>query len=131
MPSELPPDVPTSVKKRARRPALDNSAATQVANAVELSTQMPHSEPTPAGDQETIAAITTIIKHPGREVSFVRLSPEEKARLADIVYSYKRQGMKVTETELHRIALNYLFVDYDKRGETSLLARLLVIMKAR
>jgi hypothetical protein len=84
----------------------------------------------PLDETATMELIGAIIKHPGREVSFVRLSPEEKARIADTVYAFKRQGLKVTETELHRIGLNYLLADYDQRGEASLLARLLARLKA-
>jgi hypothetical protein len=88
------------------------------------------SAPEHLDDADRLEVIGTIIKHPGREVSFVRLSPEEKARLADIVYEFKRQGLKVTETEIHRIGLNSLLLDYDQRGTDSLLARLITRLKA-
>jgi hypothetical protein len=48
-------------------------------------------------DGEGIEAIRRVVKQTGREVSFVRLSPEEKGRLADVVYTYRRQGRKTTE----------------------------------
>jgi hypothetical protein len=65
-----------------------------------------------------------------RLVSFVRLSPEEKGRLADIVYTYRRQGRKTTENELNRIAINALLDDYDAHGAHSLLARALDALHA-
>lgn len=82
------------------------------------------------GTAAAIEPIRKVVKVPGREVSFVRLSPEEKARVADIVYTYKRQGQKTTENEINRIALNYLLHDYQEHGERSVLARVLAALRA-
>src|SRR5438105_4497850 len=41
-----------------------------------------------------IEGIRKMVKTLGKEVSFVRLTPEEKNQLGDIVYTYKRQGVK-------------------------------------
>jgi hypothetical protein len=81
-------------------------------------------------DPDVVEAIRRVVKVPGREVAFVRLTPEEKAQLADVVYTYKRQGMKTTETEVNRIALNYLLHDYREHGEHSVLARVLAALLA-
>jgi len=63
-------------------------------------------------------------------VSFVRLSPQEKAQLADIVYTYKRRGHKTSENEINRIALNFLLADYHAHGAQSMLARVLDALRA-
>jgi hypothetical protein len=81
-------------------------------------------------DANAVEAIRQVLKIPGREVSYVRLTPEEKARLSDIVYTYKRQGQKTSETEINRIALNYLLLDYHEHGEQSVLARVLAALLA-
>jgi len=81
-------------------------------------------------DADAIEAIRQVIKSPGREVSFVRLTPEEKAQLSDIVYTYKRQGQKTSETEINRIALNYLLLDFHEHGEQSVLSRVLAALIA-
>src|SRR3954471_23529954 len=81
-------------------------------------------------DADAVEAIRQVLKIPGREVSYVRLTPEEKARLSDIVYTYKRQGQKTSETEINRIALNYLMRDFHERGEQSVLARVLAALLA-
>ncbi len=78
----------------------------------------------------TIEAIRKVVKGPGREVSFVRLTPEEKAEVVDIVYTYRRQGQKTTENEINRIALNYLLHDYHEHGERSVLAQVLAALSA-
>ncbi len=74
---------------------------------------------------ELITGIRRIVRTPGREVSFVRLTPEEKGRLADIVYTYKRRGWKTSENEINRIAVNFLLAEYEASGELSLLAQVL------
>lgn len=77
-----------------------------------------------------LAEIRRTIKVQGKEVSYVRLTQEEKNQLADIIYSYKRQGVKTTETEISRIAINYLIEEYRANGQASILARLLVLLNA-
>jgi hypothetical protein len=81
-------------------------------------------------EREVVEAIRKVVKAPGREVSFVRLTAEEKAQLADIVYTYKRQGQKTSETEINRIAINYILADYHEHGERSILARVLAALLA-
>jgi len=83
-----------------------------------------------AVDASAVEAIRQVIKVPGREVSYVRVTPEEKAQLSDIVYTYKRQGQKTSENELNRIAINYLLLDYHEHGEQSVLARVLAALLA-
>lgn len=74
--------------------------------------------------------IRRALKPQGKEVSYVRLTQAEKDQLADIIYSYKRQGIRTTETEIGRIALNFLMEDYKQHGKASVLARLLEILHA-
>jgi hypothetical protein len=81
-------------------------------------------------DSKTIEAIRKVVKTQGREVSFIRLTPEEKAQVSDIVYTYKRQGQKTTENQINRIAINYLLHDYHEHGEQSVLARVLASLLA-
>ena len=69
--------------------------------------------------------IRKAVKVPGKEVSFVRLTAEEKGQLADIVYTYKRQGKKTSENEINRIAINFLLEDYKNQGANSILARVM------
>src|SRR6266436_347475 len=53
---------------------------------------------------EMIELIRKIVKNPGKEdVLYVRLTKEEKDKLADVSYTYKRQGMKTSDNEVVRI----------------------------
>lgn len=79
---------------------------------------------------ETVERIRKTVKEIGREVAFTRLSPTEKGRLADIVYTYKRQGVKTSENEINRIAINLMLRDYELHGEQSVLARVLAALQA-
>ena len=81
-------------------------------------------------EPQEIEAIRRVVKAPGREVSFVRLTPQEKGRLAEVVYAYRRRGVKTTENEINRIAINALLADYQANGEQSTLARVLEALQA-
>jgi len=83
-----------------------------------------------APDAQVIEGIRKTVKVTGKEVSFIRLTPDEKQELADIVYTYRRQGKKTTENEIARIALNYLLADYHASGELSVLARVIEALLA-
>lgn len=81
-------------------------------------------------EPRVIEAIRKVVKRPGKEVVYVRLTPEEKGQLADVVYTYKRQGIRTSDNELGRIAINGLLADYRAHGEQSLLAQVLAALEA-
>ncbi len=82
----------------------------------------------PAAPPETdaIDAVRQAIKPIGKEIYYVRVTPEEKRQVEDLIYTYKRQGLRTSVNEIGRIALNYLLADYQTHGEHSVLARVLV-----
>ena len=79
---------------------------------------------------DVIEAIRKTVRHVGKEVSFVRLTPEEKRQLSDIAYTYKSQGLKTSENEISRIGINWLFEDYHANGAASVLAQVLAALNA-
>lgn len=79
---------------------------------------------------DLIERLRRIVKGPGREVSFIRLSAEEKMALGDLVYQLKRSGRKTTETEISRIAVNFILADHAENGDGSVLARVLAALLA-
>ena len=83
-----------------------------------------------ADEDAFIFTIRRTIRAAGKEVVYVRLTAAEKAELADIVYTYKRRGQKTSDTEISRIAVNYLIQDYKENGEQSVLARVLAALLA-
>jgi hypothetical protein len=78
----------------------------------------------------TVEIIRRAVKDPGGKTTFVRLTPEEKNRLVDLVYTYKRQGVKTSENELARIAIGCLLEDYQANGKESMLAQVIEALNA-
>lgn len=78
----------------------------------------------------TIEEIRKVVKTVGREVTFARVTPEEKRQLMDIVYSLKRQGVRTSENEIVRIAINFMLNDQRTSGKESVLNRVLAALNA-
>jgi len=76
-------------------------------------------------EDDMIEEVRKAVKQVGKEAATQRLTLEEKQALADIEYSYQRQGMKTSGNEIMRIATNYIVKDYRKNGEHSVLAQVL------
>jgi hypothetical protein len=77
-----------------------------------------------------IEAIRKTVKSLGKEVAFTRVTQEEKGRLEDIKYTYKRQLVKTSENEIIRIARNSLIEDFARNGKDSVLAQVLEALNA-
>jgi hypothetical protein len=86
------------------------------------------SEQGAVSDDTVAASLETMrkaVKQIGKEAATHRFTTQEKNVLADIVYTYTRQGYRTSENEITRIAVNWLILDYQERGEQSVLARML------
>ena len=97
-----------------------------------------HHDTTVTGDREIAAptsqapADATLLeevrkaaKQFGKEAATHRFTAAEKRAIADIVYTYNCQGVKTSENEITRIAVNWLLLDYHRYGAQSVLAQLL------
>jgi hypothetical protein len=73
----------------------------------------------------TIEPIRKAVRFVGKDPFFGRFTPEEKGILADIAYTYKRTGVKTSENEIARIAVNFIVNDHKENGENSVLSRVL------
>ena len=80
---------------------------------------------TPPGDAVVIETIRRAVKQLGKEDATYRFTSEEKKALTDIVYTYGSGGVKTSQNEITRIALNWLLEDYRANGQGSVLARVL------
>lgn len=79
---------------------------------------------------EWIEAIRKVVKATGKEVTFTRLTLQEKGRLTDVVYGFRRQGIKTSENEVLRIAINHLLADFEACGKRSFLQKVIEALLA-
>jgi hypothetical protein len=84
-----------------------------------------HDTMIPSEDQSLFELVRKSVKQIGKEAATHRFTLAEKNELADIEYTYKRQGIRTSENEITRIAINYFIEDYRQNGEQSLLAKIL------
>jgi uncharacterized protein YprB with RNaseH-like and TPR domain len=76
--------------------------------------------------QDTIVEVVRrAVKEFGKEAATHRFTLEEKKAIADILYAYRRQGIRTSENEITRIAVNFVVNDYRENGENSILDKVL------
>ncbi len=68
-----------------------------------------------------IEVVRKAVKELGKEAATHRFTLDEKKAIADILYAYKRRGVKTSENEIARIAINFVISDYEENGENSVL----------
>ena len=83
---------------------------------------------------DLIETIRKTVKQVGKDTVFIRLTPDEKADLAAIVFTfnelYRGNNRKISENAVGRIALNLLLQDYQANGELSILTKVLAALNA-
>ena len=89
-----------------------------------------HDTTPPRQELDIIEVVRKAVKQIGKEAATHRFTLEEKHLLADIEYTYKRQGIRTSENEITRIAINYFIEDYKQHGEESMLAKILIKLNA-
>jgi hypothetical protein len=65
-------------------------------------------------EDDIFDVVRKAVKQIGKEAATHRFTLDEKNFLADIEYTYKRQGIRTRENEITRIAINYFIEDYRK-----------------
>jgi hypothetical protein len=127
---------PEAVKKIAPRPpkVKDKTPAQQKQVPAERyhDTMIPRNHDTTVSDNDNdiFEMARKAVKQVGKEAATHRFTLEEKNLLADIEYSYRRQGIRTSENEITRIAINYFAQEYRKNGENSLLAKILKLLNS-
>lgn len=119
-------------KKRTPRPILQTSeqaapstiASQQLTEDTTDVTVVPrhHDTMIPRYPDEFIESIRKAVKQLGKEAATYRFTAEEKKTLADLVYTYKNMGIRTSENEITRTAINFLLEDYQQNGASSILA---------
>ena len=68
-----------------------------------------------------IDIVRKAVKEFGKEAATHRFTALEKKELADLIYTQKSQGVRTSENEITRIAVNFIIEDYKENGENSVL----------
>jgi hypothetical protein len=107
----------------------DSKLASEQANPI-ASTKSGSLASTLASSGDLADAIYRVVKKPGKQPSFVRVTEREKSQLAAILADISEQhGYKVSETELMRIAVLAALADYADHGIDSLLMRVIIALR--
>ena len=71
-------------------------------------------------DDAIVENIRKAVKEFGKEAATHRFTQEEKKAIADIVYTYKNKGVRTSENEIARIAVNFIVSDFKENGKNSI-----------
>ena len=77
-----------------------------------------------------IEVIRKAVKEFGKEAATHRFTTDEKRLIADLVYTYNRQGIRTSENEITRIAVNFILQDHQENGESCILNLVLQALHA-
>lgn len=76
-------------------------------------------------DDDVAELIRKAVKQFGKEGATYRFTSDEKRALAEVVYELKKKGIRSSENELTRIAINYLIWEYRHNKHSSILSRVI------
>jgi hypothetical protein len=115
--------MPPKEKKPAVKPRA--SRDTTVSRHHDTTVSRYHDTTTPEQDSDIFEVVRKAVRQLGKEAATHRFTLAEKNLLADIEYTYKREGIRTSENEITRISINYIIEDYRQNGEESILAKIL------
>jgi hypothetical protein len=72
-----------------------------------------------------IDLVRKAVKEFGKEAATHRFTEAEKKAIGDLIYTYKNRGIKTSENEITRVAVNFIVEDYKENGENSVLHKIL------
>lgn len=130
---ESDPSGPPAVSpvSREETPAKNDASAPTTAKAHnDYSPDGMHDAVPPRYHDTTVETIRRAVKALGKEAATHRFTATEKEAIAEIVYACKRQGLRTTENEITRVAVNFIVHDYQAHGKDSLLVRVLLALNA-
>ena len=80
---------------------------------------------TPRVHGVAIELVRKAVKEFGKEAATHRFTEAEKKEIGDLIYTYKNTGIKTSENEITRIAVNFIVEDYRENGKNSVLHKIL------
>jgi hypothetical protein len=80
-----------------------------------------HATMQPDNQDGVIEYIRQAVRQTGKEAGTYRITREEKRALLEICYSFRLSGIRTSENEITRIAINYLIYDHKSNPKDSVL----------
>jgi hypothetical protein len=84
-----------------------------------------HAAMLPDKHDDVIEQIRQAVRQTGKEAGTYRITREEKKALLEICYSHRLDGIRTSENEITRIAINYLIHDHKSNAKDSILERVI------
>jgi len=79
----------------------------------------------PDHQDDVIEHIRQAVRQTGKEAGTYRITREEKKALMELCYSFRLSGIRTSENEITRIAINYLIHDHNSNQGNSILERVM------
>ena len=119
-----------SSTKHTKKEVIQKSHDTMTPRYRDTTQPRNHGVTIPQEEAALFEVVRRSVKQIGKEAATHRFTIDEKNLLADIEYTYKRQGIRTSENEITRIAINYFIEDYRQNGEQSILGKILILLNA-
>ena len=82
----------------------------------------------PRYDIEILEEVRKALRFFGKEAATHRFTSEEKQALIDIIYHFNKLGIRTSENEITRIALNFILQDFEENKNVSILTRIIEML---
>jgi hypothetical protein len=115
----------TRKKKPQTNPKFASNRDTVIPRNHDIMTPSNRDTTQPSYHDTIVQLVRKAVKELGKEAATHRFTVQEKQAVADIIYTYKMRGIRTSENELARIAINFLIHDYQENGENSVLDKVL------
>lgn len=87
-----------------------------------------HDTVIPRHHDTTVESIRKAVKQFGKEAATHRFTREEKQQIAELIFNYSGKGIRTSENEIARIAVNFLVEDHRQNGKDSILDQVLKLL---
>ena len=116
---------PTPKTEELKSSPVESAHSTKLPRHRDTVVSSNHDTMIPSNHDTTVETVRKAVKELGKEAATHRFTVEEKRAVLDIIYSYKNSGIKTSENEVARIAINYILEDYRQNGKNSILDQVL------
>ena len=121
---------PVSASDLGEKDSVDTTATLVTPGDDDTNHDVSHDTVIPLHHDSMVESVRLAVKEFGKEAATHRFTKTEKEAIAAIVYTTRQQGIRTTEVEITRIAVNFIIRDYNARGKQSLLAKTLHALNA-